>query len=173
VSSGSSPIGCDGGTALEAVIRRAPVTVVVIRRVAAAELFPNDLGEALAVLPYDVRAAVATPAAAAAAGVARPQLGEVLVFARESLLARLPDTVDSSAGRLLAVLKAGTSPWLAADAAAWERDDTGRFTISARGLQARFASAAPARPAEPGGSADSSESWEQLRADPGDRRGRA
>jgi hypothetical protein len=173
VSSGVAPIGCEGGTSLAAVIRRAPATVVAIRRVAAAQLFPNDLGEALEVLPYDVCAVVATPAAAAAVGVPRAQLGEVLVFVRQSLLARLPDTVDSSAGRLIAVLKTGLSPWLAADAAAWERDDSGRFTISARGLQARFASAGAPRAADAGASSESGDAWEQLPAGPSDGRGRA
>jgi hypothetical protein len=154
VRAAAAPICCDGGSSLQALIRRVPATVVAVRRIATPELFPSDLAEALRALPYEVYTVVASPRAAAEVGVRGTCLGEVLVFVRDNLLARLPDAPESSAGRLVAVLNAGLSPWLGADAAAWDRED---------GLVASSAQT----------TADAGEGWDRPLANLPDRSGRA
>jgi hypothetical protein len=150
---------CDSGAALAKLMREAPATVVAVRRVPAPALFPADLESAVRGLPYGVACAVATPIATAQAGVVGAALGEVLVFARTSLLARMPDAPESSAERLCALLCAGLSPWLARDGApSWDTDESDAYTITGRRLAASFAQA--------------SEAWQRRLADlPG--RGRA
>jgi hypothetical protein len=139
----TSPIAiavCDSGAALAKQVRAAPATVVAIRRPAASALFPADLEAALRALPYQVACVVAPPIAAAQAGVARVSLGEVLVFARTSLLARMPDAPESNADRLCALLRAGLSPWLGVPGApSWDTDESDAYTITGRRLAASFA----------------------------------
>jgi hypothetical protein len=121
-------------------VRGAPATAVAIRHRATAALFPTDLVSGVRALPYTVACAVATPAAAVQAGVLRPQLGEVLVFARTSLLARMPDAPESSAERLCALLCAGLSPWLGRPGApSWDTDESDAYSITGRRLAASFA----------------------------------
>jgi hypothetical protein len=131
---------CDNGAALAKLMRAAPATVVAVRRVAAPALFPADLESALAAIPYEVACAVATPLAAAQAGVIAATLGEVLVFARTSLLARMPDAPESNAERLCALLCAGLSPWLGRPGApSWDTDESDAYSITGRRLAASFA----------------------------------
>lgn len=168
----AAPICCDGGSSLEALLRRVPATVVAVRRIATPGLFPSDLAQALRALPYPVCTVVASARAAAEIGVRGTCLGEVLVFVRASLLARLPDAPDSSAGRVVALLNAGASPWLGADAGAWERDDAGvDNTVSARRLAASFAH--PASAASVRSDRWDSDGWERPLANAPDRTGRA
>ena len=97
--------------------------------------------------------AVATPAAAAQAGVRGATLGEVLVFARTSLLARMPDAPESDADRLCALLRAGLSPWLGRPGApSWDTDESDAYTITGRRLAASFAQV--------------NEAWQRRLADP-------
>ena len=140
VSSTSNMVCCDNGADLAKLMRAAPATVVAIRRVAAPALFPADLESALSGLPYEVACVVATPLAAAQAGVPRATPGEVLVFARTSLLARMPDAPESNADRLCALLRAGLSPWLGRPGApSWDNDESDAYTITGRRLAASFA----------------------------------
>ena len=153
---------CDSGAALIELVRQSPATAIAIRRLPNAALFPTDLQAGLRSLPYEVRCAVATPAAATQAGVARAQLGEVLVFARGSLLARMPDAPESNAERLCALLCAGLSPWLGRPGhPSWDTDESDSYTITGGRLAASFAQA--------------SEAWQRSLADlpPGRGAGRA
>jgi hypothetical protein len=121
-------------------MRDAPATVVAVRGLASPALFPADLESALGGLPYEVACAVATPMAATQAGVLRVTLGEVLVFARTSLLARMPDAPESNADRLCALLCAGLSPWLGRPGApSWDTDESDAYTVTGRRLAASFA----------------------------------
>jgi hypothetical protein len=153
---------CDSGAALARLVRGAPATTVAIRRLASPALFPADLMDGVRALPYVVACAVATPAAAVQAGVRRPVLGEVLVFARTSLLARMPDAPESNAERLCALLCAGLSPWLGRPGApSWDTDDSDAYSITGRRLAASFAQV--------------SEAWQRQLAElpPGRGNGRA
>ncbi len=146
-------IGCDSGALVARLMREAPATVVAIRRLPAPGFFPADLETAVRALPYEVACAVATPAAAAAAGVPRTTLGEVLVFARTCLLARMPDAPESDAERLCALLRAGLSPWLGRPGApSWDTDESDAYTITGRRLAASFAQV--------------NEAWERRVAEP-------
>jgi hypothetical protein len=131
---------CDSGAALAQLVRGAPATAVAIGRLAAPALFPTDLVAGLRALPYAVACAVATPGAATQAGVLRPLLGEVLVFARTSLLARMPDAPESGVERLCALLRAGLSPWLGRPGGpSWDTDESDAYSITGRRLAASFA----------------------------------
>jgi hypothetical protein len=159
------PTCCQRGAALAALIRRAPASVVAVRRQPLARLFPADLEAALQTLPYDVECVVATPLAATETGVVRAVLGEVLVFARTSLIARLPDEPESGAVRLCALLRAGLSPYVgssgrAGTASSWDSDDSDAYSIHGRRLAASFAQVG--------------EAWRRrLTEPPSDRTGRA
>jgi hypothetical protein len=136
----TSIVCCDSGAALAQLVRGMPATVVAIRHRAGAALFPADLVSGLHALPYEVSCAVATPAAAAQAGIQRATVGEVLVFARTSLLARMPDAPESNAERLCALLCAGLSPWLGRPGApSWDTDESDAYSITGRRLAASFA----------------------------------
>jgi hypothetical protein len=151
---------CATGNELMRTIRQAPATVVAVRRLAVAALFPADLASAVCSLPYAVGCVVATPQAAAEAGVATPVLGETLVFSRASLIARLVDAPESGAVRLCAILNAGLSPHLGRGAPSWDSDESDAYTISGRRLVASLAQVG--------------EAWERRLLDPpNDRNGRA
>lgn len=138
----TSIVCCDSGAALAQLVRGAPATAVAIRHRATAALFPSDLVTGVRALPYDVACVVATPAAAAQAGVLRATVGEVLIFARTSLLARMADAPESSAERLCALLCAGLSPWLGRPGApSWDTDESDAYSITGRRLAASFAQA--------------------------------
>jgi len=140
VSGTTTVVCCDRGAELAKLMRAAPATVVAIRRVPAPALFPADLEAALAALPYQVGCVVASPLAAAQAGVPHATLGEVLVFARTSLLARMADAPESNAERLCALLRAGLSPWMGRPGApSWDTDESDAYTITGRRLAASFA----------------------------------
>jgi hypothetical protein len=159
------PTCCDRGAALATVIRQAPATVVAIRRKPLGRLFPSDLEAALRTLPYEVECVVATPLAAAETGVVRAMLGEVLVFARTSLIGRLPDEPESGAVRLCALLRAGLSPYVgssgrAGAASSWDSDESDAYSIHGKRLAASFAQVG--------------EAWRRRLSDPpSDRTGRA
>ena len=135
----SSPpfVGCETGLSLSPVIRRSPATVVIIRRVANGLLFPGDLHTALLSLDYDVTRVVATPRAAGQVGVRAPRLGQLLVFARTSLLARLDDTQGPDLTRILRLLQVGVSPQLERSPA-WENDESDAYAVGGRRLAASF-----------------------------------
>ena len=155
---GKPPICCERGADLAALIRQVPATVVAVRRMAVPALFPADLESALRNLPYEVECVVATPAAAAEAGVPRTVLGEVLVFARTSLIGRLPDVPESGAPRLCALLRAGLSPYVGSTG--WDSDDSDSYSIHGKRLAASFA--------------QSGEAWRRKLSDlPSDRTGKA
>ena len=163
-TAGKPPICCHRGADLAALIRRAPATVVAVRRLAVAALFPADLESALRALPYEVECVVATPAAAAEAGVPRTVLGEVLVFARTSLIGRLPDAPETGAVRLAALLRAGLSPYIGATSrsggSSWDSDESDSYSIHGKRLAASFA--------------QSGEAWRRRLSDlPSDRTGKA
>src|SRR5688572_14179724 len=103
-SAPAPPVCCQLGADLAQLIRGAAATVIAIRRVAVPASFPSDLAAAVQTLPYQVACAVATPAAAAGAGIPAALVGETLVFARTSLIARLPDAPETGAVRLCAIL---------------------------------------------------------------------
>jgi hypothetical protein len=151
---------CDSGAALARLVRESPATTVAIRRPPTAALFPGDLHAGLRDLPYEVTCAVATPAAASECGVVLPQLGEILVFARTSLLARMPDAPESNTPRLCALLRAGLSPWLDRPGApSWDTDESDSYTITGRRLAASFA--------------EVNDAWQKRLADLPPSRGRA
>lgn len=159
-SSHSVPACCPTGSDLVQRIRQSAATVVAVRRLPVPAFFPADLAAAVQTLPYDVGCVVATPQAAAEAGVPTPTLGETLVFSRSSLIARLPDAPESGAVRLCALLNAGLSPTLARGAPNWDSDDSDAYTISGRRLVASLAQVG--------------EAWERRLLDhPTDRNGRA
>ena len=136
----SSTTSCDSGEALARLVRATPATVVAIRRWASPALFPTDLEAGLVDLPYEVACTVATPTAAKQAGVPRATLGEVLIYARTSLIGRMPDDPDCNADRLCALLRAGLSPWLGRPGGpSWEKDESDSYTITGRRLAASFA----------------------------------
>jgi hypothetical protein len=113
------------GEALSRLLRRSPGTLVAVRPRALPALFPTDLAAGVLRLPYPVARAVALPAAVRAVGVRRPAAGEVLLFARGALIARLPDAPGTGVARLRALLCAGLSPWLGRKGApAWDVDET-------------------------------------------------
>ena len=133
-------ICCQLGADLARVIRDCAATVVAVRRLAVPEFFPSDLAAATATLPYQITCAVVTPAAAAAAGVTAPVLGETLVFARTCLIARLPDAPETGAVRLCAILNSGLSPYLQRPGSpGWDSDESDAYTISGRRLVASLA----------------------------------
>jgi hypothetical protein len=151
---------CQSGSELLRLIRRTPATVVAIRRLAVAAFFPSDLAAAAHTLPYDVARAVATPQAAAEAGVTTPTLGETLVFTGNNLIARLPDAPESGAVRLCAILNTGLSPQIGRGAPDWDSDESDAYTISGRRLVASLAQVG--------------EAWQRRLMDhPTDRNGRA
>jgi hypothetical protein len=151
---------CEHGSDLLRLIRRMPATVVVVRRLAVPAFFPSDLAGASQTLPYDVACAVATPRAAAEAGVVTPLLGETLVFTGANLIARLPDAPESGAVRLCRILQAGLSPQMGRSAPSWDSDESDAYTISKRRLVASLAQVGDA--------------WQRRLLDhPTDRNGRA
>jgi hypothetical protein len=86
--------------------------VVQIRVIPVPSMFPAELCDATASLPFEVRCAVTPPSVAAAIGVNAPQLGEVLLFSSGRLLGRIPAEVLDKRKRLLGLLTAGVAPWL-------------------------------------------------------------
>lgn len=156
---------CDRGDEFAKIIRRSPATVVAVRPRPLPGLFPADLAGAVQKLPYEVGCVVATPTALAEAGVTRAALGEVLVFARTSLLARMPDEPESGAVRLCALLRAGLSPYVgvsgrAGETSSWDKDESDAYSIHGKRLAASFAQVG--------------EAWRRRLSDPpSDRTGRA
>ena len=166
MNTGAKPlICCEHGAELAALIRRTPATVVAVRRNPLPALFPADLESALRTLPYEVECVVATPAAAAQAGVAGAVVGEMLVFARPSLIGRLADAPETGAVRLCALLRAGLSPYVGSSGRAggdssWDNDDSDAYSIHGKRLAASFAQVG--------------EAWRRRLSDlPSDRTGRA
>jgi hypothetical protein len=159
------PLCCDRGAELAAIIRRSPATVVAMRPRPLAGLFPSDLAGVLQRLPYEVSCVVATTVAAAEAGVTGAVLGEVLVFARTSLIGRMPDEPESGAVRLCALLRAGLSPYVgvsgrAGETSGWDSDESDAYSIHGKRLAASFAQVG--------------EAWRRRLSDPpSDRNGRA
>lgn len=159
------PVCCDRGAELAAIIRRSPATVVAVRPRPLPGMFPSDLAGVLQRLPYDVTCVVATPMAATEAGVTRSVLGEVLVFARTSLIGRMPDEPESGAVRLCALLSAGLSPYVGVsgrpgETSSWDRDESDAYSIHGKRLAASFAQVG--------------EAWRRRLSDPpSDRTGRA
>jgi hypothetical protein len=103
---------CTAGRGLTALLQQSPATVVQIRVLALASMFPADLRAAAASLPFSVSCAVAPAPVAAAVGVSRPRLGEVLVFAGERLVGR-PGT-EVTPDELRGLLRAEVGPAAAA-----------------------------------------------------------
>lgn len=103
---------CARGDDLAALLASAPAAVVSVRALALPSMFPEDLRRAVALLPYEVTCAVAPPEAATAVRVLGARLGELLIFSRGELRARLEDRDTVSSEKVLALLKAGLSPTL-------------------------------------------------------------
>lgn len=112
MSTPSSVDCCSSARALRGVLQRTPAAVVQIRILPVPSMFPAELSDATASLPFEVRCAVTPPSVAEAIGVNGPQLGEVLLFSGGRLLGRIAAEVPNKADRLLGLLTAGIAPWL-------------------------------------------------------------
>jgi hypothetical protein len=125
---------CEDRAALAGRLAASPASVVAVRRLAHADLFPTELASAVARMPYEVGCLVAPVAAAAA--LARATSGDLLVFVRDGLLARLR---DADADDLQRVLRVGISPWVGKPGVAqWEDDGLVGFARAGEGLAASF-----------------------------------
>lgn len=114
---------CADRGALEEVIASA-AAVVQLRALPVPSMFPPDLRDAAAQVPYEVVCAVAPPQVAAQVGVRRPRLGQALVFSNRLLLGRVEATAEDRVRAVVGLFRAGLSPWLGQDnTPQWEDDE--------------------------------------------------
>jgi hypothetical protein len=117
--------GCASGQRLEQLLRGASAAAVHVRVLPVPSMFPADLGAAAATVPYPLVCAVAPPSVVSAVGVQGPRLGETLVFGGRRLLGRLDPEGGGHGDRLLALLRAGLSPFVGkAGRPQWEDDES-------------------------------------------------
>src|SRR2546425_955054 len=75
-------------------------------------MFPSDLLEVVASVPFPVSCLVASPPVIAEAKRVTASLGDSLVFGRGQLLGRVEPGLQDPGARLLGLLGAGVAPWL-------------------------------------------------------------
>jgi hypothetical protein len=112
---------------LRALLEAAPAAVLQVRVLPVPSMFPDDLQEVVASIPFEVTCLVAPPSVVERAGIqvdaGGAVLGEVLVFARGLLIGRIEPLSPGKATRLRALLGAGLAPWLARPVKEDERAD--------------------------------------------------
>lgn len=104
---------CSNARSLRALVEAAPAAVLQVRVLPVPSMFPEELREVVAAIPFEVACLVAPPSVVERAGLRNdPTLGDVLVFGRGLLIGRIAAVDPAKPARLRGLLGAGLAPWL-------------------------------------------------------------
>jgi hypothetical protein len=104
---------CSNARSLRALLDAAPAAVLQVRVLPVPSMFPEDLRDVVASIPFEVLCLVSPPSVVERAGLrAAATVGETLVFGRGFLIGRIAPSDPLKPSRLRGLLGAGLAPWL-------------------------------------------------------------